>query len=108
MVLRVINNEPGITAKEILQMMDTDKATLSGVIKRLEKANYIYRVPNEKDGRIRNIYLSDGSETICERVNELEDSCYTYISEGFTEEESKEFNRLMDKVIENQMKRIVD
>lgn len=106
MVLRVIKNEPGITAKEILMMMDTDKATLSGVIKRLEKADYIYRVQNEKDGRIRNIYLSEGSEDVCDRVVELEDACVDYISKGFTAEETKEFNRLMDKVIENQMLRI--
>lgn len=108
MVLRVINNEPGITAKEILMMMDTDKATLSGVIKRLEKADYIYRVQNEKDGRIRNIYLSEGSEDVCERVAELEDSCVEFISTGFTKEETKEFNRLMDKVIANQMERITE
>ena len=46
MVLRVVNQEPGITAKEILMQMDTDKATLSGVLSRLERNNYINRVKN--------------------------------------------------------------
>jgi DNA-binding MarR family transcriptional regulator len=59
MVLRVINQEPGITAKEILMQMDTDKATLSGVLSRLQRNNYISRVKNEKDRRIRSCNASN-------------------------------------------------
>src|SRR6056300_236836 len=72
MVLRVIDAEPGITAKEILMKMDTDKATLSGIISRLERDDYIYRVQNKQDGRIRNIYLADGSKSICSKVANIE------------------------------------
>ncbi len=106
MVLRVINNEPGITAKEILMIMDSDKATLSGIITRLEKANFIYRVKNDNDGRVRNIYLSEGSEDVCRRVNLLEQTCMSDIADGLSEDELAEFNRLMDKIIDNQMGRI--
>lgn len=106
MVLRVIDNEPGITAKEILMQMDTDKATLSGVISRLERDNYIYRVQNEKDGRVRNIYVSEGSEEICSEVNVIEQACMRSLMEGITEEEATEFLRVLDLFIANQVKKI--
>lgn len=106
MVLRVIDNEPGITAKEILMQMDTDKATLSGVISRLERDNYIYRVQNEKDGRIRNIYVSEGSEEICREVSVIEQGCMQSLMEGITVDEATEFLRVLDLFIENQVRKI--
>lgn len=106
MVLRVINGEPGITAKEILMQMDTDKATLSGVISRLERDNYIYRVKNDKDGRIRNIYLSEGSDLLCKEVSVLEEACMQDLVNGVSEEEQEVFLRILDLFIENQIKKI--
>lgn len=108
MVLRVIDAEPGITAKEILMKMDTDKATLSGIISRLERDDYIYRVQNKKDGRIRNIYLSEGSKSVCERVTDIEANCIKNIFSGMREEDSNEFVRLLDILISNLESNIED
>ena len=106
MVLRVIDAEEGITAKEILMQMDTDKATLSGVISRLERDNYIYRVKNDKDGRVRNIYVSEGSEELCSEVNVLEQTCINTLVEGISDEDAKNFLRVLDLFIENQIRKI--
>ena len=89
MVLRVINNEPGITAKEILMQMDTDKATLSGVLSRLERDGYIERVKNDQDRRIQNIYVSTGSEKLCNEVSIIEKACISDLIDGITEEEAE-------------------
>ncbi len=106
MVLRVVDAEPGITAKDILMQMDTDKATLSGVISRLERDNYIYRVKNDKDGRIRNIYLSEGSEDICKKVSLLEETCIDDLVEGISDEDVQKFSTILDQFIENQLRKI--
>ena len=106
MVLRVIDNEPGITAKEILMQMDTDKATLSGVISRLERDNYIYRVRNKKDGRVQNIYVSEGSKTLCSEVNVIETQCIQSLIEGISEEDVQNFLRVLDLFIANQVRKI--
>jgi DNA-binding MarR family transcriptional regulator len=108
MVLRVIDQEPGITAKEILMQMDTDKATLSGVISRLERDNYIYRVKNDKDGRIRNIYTSEGSDELCQEVSIIEDTCIQDLVKGISEEEAEQFLHILDRFIDNQIKKIED
>ena len=106
MVLRVANQEPGITAKEILMQMDTDKATLSGVLARLERDNYIYRVKNDKDKRIQNIFVSDGSQKLCTEVSVIEKACMSNLIKGITEEEAENFLAILDRFIENQVTKI--
>jgi len=106
MVLRVINQEAGITAKEILMQMDTDKATLSGVLARLERKNYITRVKNVKDKRIQNIYISKGSEDLCNEVNVIENACVSELIAGISLAEAEQFLRILDRFIENQVEKI--
>ena len=106
MVLRVIDAEPGITAKEILMQMDTDKATLSGVISRLERDNYIYRMQNDKDGRVRNIYVSEGSEQLCQEVNVIEEACMQELMSGIDDKDAEDFLRVLDMFIANQVRKI--
>ncbi len=106
MVLRVVNQEPGITAKEILMQMDTDKATLSGVLSRLERNLYITRVKNEKDKRIQNIYISKGSEQLCNEVSIIEKACIADLIAGITLGEAEQFLHILDRFIENQVRKI--
>lgn len=106
MVLRVIDAEPGITAKEILMQMDTDKATLSGVISRLERDNYVYRVRNEQDKRVQNIYISEGSESLCQEVAIIEKACISDLIDGISVEEAEKFLEVLDLFIANQLKKI--
>jgi len=106
MVLRVVDNEPGITAKDILMQMDTDKATLSGVISRLERDNLIYRVKNDKDGRVRNIYTSEGSDEICKEVSVIEEACIYDLLDGISNEDAEFFVDVLDRFIINQVKKI--
>lgn len=106
MVLKVVNQEPGITAKEILLQMDTDKATLSGVLARLERDNLIYREVNPKDKRVQNIYVSPGSEHLCSQVGVIENACVSDMMAGVTDEEVDAFVAILDKFIENQIEKI--
>ncbi|MBU1020528.1 MAG: MarR family transcriptional regulator [Firmicutes bacterium] len=106
MVLRVVNQEPGVTAKEILMQMDTDKATLSGVLSRLERDNYIIRKKNDKDKRIQNIYVSGGSAQLCEEVSTIEKACINDLIEGIDMEEAERFVNVLDRFINNQLKKI--
>lgn len=106
MVLKVVNQEPGITAKEILLQMDTDKATLSGVLARLERDNLIYRDVNPKDKRVQNIFVSPGSEHLCSQVGVIENACVSDMMAGVTEEEVDAFVAILDKFIANQVHKI--
>jgi len=106
MVLRVVNQEPGITAKEILLQMDTDKATLSGVLARLERDNLIYRRVNAKDKRVHNIFVSSGSEHICAQVGLIENACVSDMMAGVSDEEVEVFVSILNKFLANQIMKI--
>jgi len=106
MVLKVINEKPGITAKEILQQMDTDKATLSGVLARLERDQLVYREVNPKDKRVQNIYVTEGSEHLCSQVAVIEQACVSDMMAGISNEEVDIFVSILDKFIVNQIEKI--
>ena len=106
MVLKVINEKPGITAKEILQQMDTDKATLSGVLARLERDQLVYREVNPKDKRVQNIYVTEGSEHLCSQVAVIEQACVSDMMAGISNEEVAIFVSILDKFIVNQIEKI--
>ncbi|MCF7926177.1 MAG: MarR family transcriptional regulator [Candidatus Izimaplasma sp.] len=106
LVLRVIKAEPGITAKEILLQMDTDKATLSGIISRLERDGYIYRERNEQDKRVRNIYISEASKDICNQVKQIESKCLSTMIDGIDDADMNQFLEVIDLLIENQIKEL--
>ena len=86
--------------------MDTDKATLSGVLARLERDNYIYRVKNEKDKRIQNIFVSEGSEKLCTEVSVIERACISDLIDGISDTEAENFLSILDRFIANQVAKI--
>ncbi len=106
MVLRVINMQPGINAKEILQIMDTDKATLSGILSRLERNHYIYKEKNKRDGRIQNLYISQGSENLCVEITKIEETCLKGLIKGISDRELEQFLDILDVFLINQLNQL--
>ena len=65
-VLEALWYREGQTAAELGQMLVLDKATLSGVLVRMQEAGWIERRPDARDGRIMRVVPSD-------RANQLQD-----------------------------------
>ncbi len=103
-VIKAIYETPGITAKEILSSQDTDKATLSGILSRLEKNALIERRNDPKDKRLVHIYLSDASKRICEEVTKIETNCQTDLLKGIRTSKTKHFIDGFKQVLKNQEK----
>lgn len=66
--LRLIHDHPGITQKELVAHVNLSKETVSVTLKKLESANYIYRIVNEKDRREKHLFLTEKGKNI---VSEL-------------------------------------
>lgn len=105
-VLKIINEHPGITAKEILIYLDTDKATLSGVLTRLEKSNLIERKVDKEDRRLIHIYLTEKSLSVCEDVKTIELSCEDEMLKGLKPREIRHFFDAFNQVINNQIDKL--
>ena len=58
----VINHlffHPGINQTNLAKLLDVGRATLGRLLDRLEAKKWIYRRPDDKDSRIKCVYLSD-------------------------------------------------
>lgn len=101
-VLKTIkNHENGITAKNISDILHMDKATLSGVLKRLERDDYITKVQSVDDKRVQHLYLSEQSLNLCRRVMALETEVIHEVFTGLSDEEISDFLEKLKLIMKN-------
>ncbi len=105
-VLKIIHEQPGITAKEILIYLDSDKATLSGVLSRLERNAMIERSKDAEDRRLVHTALTDKSRAVCEEVLAIEETCQQDLMKGLRTREVKHFTEGFKQVLQNQEQKL--
>ena len=67
-LLTYLRFRDGINQSELGVLMDIEKAPLSRLIDRMELKGWIVRKVDSKDGRIKNIYLSDNVKPLIESM----------------------------------------
>ncbi len=105
-VLKTIKKHQTLSAKEILVYLDTDKATLSGVLNRLEKNNLIKRQKDPSDRRLMHISLTAAAVALCENVEVIETSCAEDLTKGIKPRELKNYLSVFERLMENQRQKI--
>lgn len=88
-------------AKEIEEEFHLSHPTVSGLLSRLEKKNFIEFRPDERDGRCKRIFISpkgrDCHEIIYNTILENE----RRIVHGFSQEEQAQFAELLARAVRN-------
>lgn len=91
---------PGIDQASVAALIAYDRATIGGVIDRLEQKGYVARVVSKRDRRAREVRLTDAGryvfDEILPRVSGLQDE----ILPGLTADERASFLALARKVID--------
>lgn len=102
LVLKKLQAEEGLSAKSLLSELDTDKATLSGIISRLEKADWLRREKDAEDRRLMHIFLTDNAREKLPEIVTMESNCEDVLLFNFKNREVKNFKELFKKLIEAQ------
>ena len=105
-VLKIIHEQSGITAKEILIYLDSDKATLSGILSRLERNGMIERTKDPDDRRLVHAALTEKSRAVCNDVFAIEAECQRDLLKGLRSREVKHFTEGFKQVLQNQEQRL--
>ncbi len=88
-------------AKDIEEEFHLSHPTVSGLLSRLEKKNFIEFRPDERDGRCKRIFISpkgrDCHEIIYNTILENEKR----IVHGFSQEEQAQFAELLTRAVHN-------
>lgn len=97
-------NKGRITINEIVHKTGKRKSTITDMVKKLEKLEYVSKEKNKTDARVTEIILTDSGwkfkETFKEISNNLLDKTYS----NFTEEEKDLLIKLLLKVNKNFLK----
>ncbi|MBF0552082.1 MAG: MarR family transcriptional regulator [Deltaproteobacteria bacterium] len=95
LVLEGLWYAPGQTAAELGEFLILDKATLSGVLDRMDKAGWIRKEADPEDGRIFKLYPSERANALKEELIALRQRTNEEILSPFSLEEQVLLKRLL-------------
>ncbi|MGN0184753.1 MAG: MarR family winged helix-turn-helix transcriptional regulator [Aristaeellaceae bacterium] len=96
-----IYDHPGASAQEMVECIRVDKATLTKIIKKLNEIGYIRIVGDEKDRRIKHLYLTDKAIPAVRRIKEIHRSFRETLQAGLSKEELQGTEDVLDRMMEN-------
>ncbi|MDK2564182.1 MarR family transcriptional regulator [Romboutsia sedimentorum] len=94
-------SDKNLTMKEISQKIGKDKSTVTSLVNRLITLGYIEKEKCTKDKRVTYIGLTQKSRDIEDSFNFISSQVKETAYSNFTEDEKKEFLRLLRKLSSN-------
>lgn len=90
---------PDIEQAQIAALIAYDRATIGGVIDRLEQKGYISRIISKRDRRARECRLTSQGKQVIEQVIPVVESLQAEILSGLNAEEYQQFIALAHKAV---------
>ncbi|MCD7722941.1 MAG: MarR family transcriptional regulator [Clostridiales bacterium] len=100
-ILLTIMFNAGIKPQELANKLSTSLASISVSLKRLEKAGFIIKKPDEKDARTRHIYINETAAAALGRIHTELQSYESEIIKDFKNEELENLRNYLDRLIYN-------
>jgi DNA-binding MarR family transcriptional regulator len=99
LVLEGLWYQDGMTAAELGKLLILDKATLSGVLARLEDSGWIYRDHDQEDKRLVRLHTTEKANQLRDELIELRCKTNAQLLADFSPEEQILFKRLLRDLI---------
>jgi DNA-binding MarR family transcriptional regulator len=99
LVVEALVHAPGLTASELGELLILDKATLSGVIQRLQESSWIEKRADKDDARIQKLYPTEKAFSVVGNMVEDRNRFDTELLAGFTQEERILLKRLLRDLV---------
>ena len=89
-----------MSQQELVEDMGVDKAAVTRLVAGLEKAGYVIRTADPKDGRAKVIQATEAALQVKDDVIALEEAYYNWLLEALPEEERETFARQMNLLLQ--------
>lgn len=102
-VLMYLKRQEGreVSQRELAQYLGVSHATVCGLVQRLVDKGYVRTEGDRRDGRVRNVYLTDASRRDKERMREMLEELEGQLLKGLSEAELVELTRMLEKIYSN-------
>ena len=100
-VIFALWNEDNIPIKKLVERTSLDKATLTGIIDRLERDGYVKKIPSPDDKRATLISRTGKDEIFKSKIPEVSKQQNKLFYKGFSTSEIKEFEEYLKRILQN-------
>ena len=102
-ILSYINeqNQKEIYQKDLENIFNMRRSTVSGILKNMEKNNLIKRIDSPKDARIKQIILTDYSKDISKHMKIKREEFDKKLEQNIKEKDLEIFYKVIDQIKEN-------
>ena len=100
-VIFALWNEDNIPIKKLVEKTSLDKATLTGIIDRLERDGYVKRIPSPDDKRATLISRTGKDEIFKSKIPTVSAQQNKLFYKGFSTSEIKEFEEYLKRILQN-------
>ena len=100
-LLEYIRSHPGCTQKEAADELDVTPASAAASLKRLERAGYVVRTPDEKDARRNRLSITKVGLERMEEHRRRFDALDQRMFSGMTDSEVAAFRSACEKMFDN-------
>ena len=96
--LGLIRNKPGVSPKEIGEIFNLTKSTVSELVSSLVKKGFVESIVKEDDRRAKHLFLTKKGEEIDGKVYAILQAHDEKLFSDLTEQEWKTVNRIYEKI----------
>lgn len=92
-------DHPGSSPQEMVEYIRVDKATLTKIIKKLTEVDYIRVIGDEKDRRVKHLYLTDKAIPAAKQIKRIHAGFYDTFSAGISPEELTLTEKVLQQMV---------
>ncbi len=100
-VILVVSEVPGIEQNKLIPFLQTDKANVSKLLKKMVNENLIILNHNAIDKRINKCYLTEKGNEFVPKMNEILSAWESILFSGIKEDELQVYLKVSQKVSNN-------
>lgn len=101
MLLLILSQTDGLPQSTLAKEMVIKPATISAMVKRMEKAGYVVRKRDAEDERVSNVYLTDAGRAINSELLGKQNDMDDIVFKGFSANEKDIMRNYLKRVLEN-------
>jgi DNA-binding MarR family transcriptional regulator len=98
--LAALQDNPGVDATRLSQLIAFDRSTLGNVLERLEAKGWVARAPGSADRRTKLLRVTDDGRDLLDRIEAAVDRTQARILAPLAPEERRQFVTLLAKLVD--------
>lgn len=100
-LLHLLIEHDGVPQSNLSKEMHITPATVSAMVKRMEKRGFVVRKRDAVDERVSNVYITDEGKAMHEKLQSQKFNMENYVFAGFDNKEKEQMEKYLKRILEN-------